>query len=512
MKTLDYILSQQQAAGGFAGWEGSGPYPECTGYLIPTLLDYGQTEAAQRAADYLVAVQNDDGSFNGMDGKPYVFDTGACFEGLRAAGRQAAAEKALRWLEAQPDTGELYLVRVKGLTGRDCVDPKPNKNTRTHYWAYCLEGLYLLGHVDFVRAQLGKLPAGQQPYYVDGADTDTCATAQVAKLKMLCGMSADAEMAVLHSLVNADGSLPHDALNRKKPIWACKYFLDALKLETGGDEWWRVKEWQFRNYSIDIVPKPLPFGISGMFRVRNDWEFLYDAVASHLPWLDEAVIILQPSDQRTTDVVLKLLHDFPDKVRVERYPVSPVFIDSKEWETVPVNSMRSFVYLSNWGLAQCRYSWLARMEADVICLPTFGKIADAIRTEPDKKIVYGRVLLNVAGKDCDQISATNPRNGGGDEFVAPNDPAGHFVKRPRYEVYESPWESKCGGWSGLHMKRCKERYLPVWNNERYVPYDRDSVRGALEAFNQNHPYPADDAPEGAEVLFEDMYRRREPLG
>ena len=298
MKSLDWLLSQQAPSGAFYGWEGGPLYPEITGYVIPTLLQWGHETEAARAADWLVSIQNPDGSFNGVDGKPAVFDTGACMEGLRATGRWVAANNAEAWIRDQP-MKEIYNFRVSGLLGYSGYLPEIPKTLRTHYWGYALEGLYLLGSRDLVRAELEKLPRGIQPYTIDGNGSDTCATAQIAKLRLLLGMDAAEEINALRGLVNSDSSLPHDLVNKKKTLWGVKYYLDCeyLLKQSGFDETWhKVREWQFQHYNIDMAKweNPHPFGISGCFRVRNDHEFLYEAVTSHLPYLDEAVIALQP--------------------------------------------------------------------------------------------------------------------------------------------------------------------------------------------------------------------------
>jgi malonyl-CoA O-methyltransferase len=59
-------------------------YPEVTGYLISTLLDWGEHDLARHYAAWLCKVQNKDGSWNGSDGKPYTFDTGQVLKGLHA--------------------------------------------------------------------------------------------------------------------------------------------------------------------------------------------------------------------------------------------------------------------------------------------------------------------------------------------------------------------------------------------------------------------------------------------
>lgn len=60
------------------------PYPEVTGYLIPSLLEFGEHSLAERYSEYLHATQNLDGSWNGSDGKPSFFDTGQVIRGLLA--------------------------------------------------------------------------------------------------------------------------------------------------------------------------------------------------------------------------------------------------------------------------------------------------------------------------------------------------------------------------------------------------------------------------------------------
>lgn len=60
-------------------------YPEVTGYYIPTLLKYNDIERAKNYANYLISIQNDNGSWSEPSGKiPYTFDTGMILKGLAA--------------------------------------------------------------------------------------------------------------------------------------------------------------------------------------------------------------------------------------------------------------------------------------------------------------------------------------------------------------------------------------------------------------------------------------------
>ncbi len=100
---------------GLNGW--AAPYPETTGYIITTLLDYSlyfQDEQlkllAIHCSDWLCNIQRQDGSFPGgigTHGNPIIFDTAQILFGLLSAykatnrGRYLfAMEQAVNWLLA----------------------------------------------------------------------------------------------------------------------------------------------------------------------------------------------------------------------------------------------------------------------------------------------------------------------------------------------------------------------------------------------------------------------------
>lgn len=100
------------------GWAAS--YPETTGYIVPTLLDYGREhddaaaiERARRMLDWLVAIQFPEGGFQGgmvnqTPRVPVTFNTGQILFGLVAGARmdsryRAAMLKAADWLVATQD-------------------------------------------------------------------------------------------------------------------------------------------------------------------------------------------------------------------------------------------------------------------------------------------------------------------------------------------------------------------------------------------------------------------------
>jgi hypothetical protein len=227
------------------------------------------------------------------------------------------------------------------------------------------------------------------------------------------------------------------------------------------------KEWQERHK---------PFGISGCIRVRNEAQFMKGAVLSHLPYLDEVVIVTQPSDDDTEQIANELAETFSN-INVHHYPLIVDWIDTEGFYNKDPNQPGHLVHMSNWALSKCKYSWISKSEGDVICLSSFQRIVDAVKDSPDVPHYYGRAILNLAGPDCDQLSMENPTNGGWDEAVFNNEPSiFKFIRSQKWEVVPINAPSTCMGISMLHMKRCKADKADGWNGEHYTSLEKDKVR------------------------------------
>jgi hypothetical protein len=158
---------------------------------------------------------------------------------------------------------------------------------------------------------------------------------------------------------------------------------------------------KYSAYDIDIErwADEKPFGISGCFRLKNETQFMEASVMSHLEWLDEAVLVVQKSDDHTVELAVDMAARHPDKIRVEVYPFDVFPIATPNHFNMPENSVRTMMHLTNWALSRCRFSWIAKIEGDVIALKTFKLIREAVEASPDVVRYYGRVGLNVAMPD-----------------------------------------------------------------------------------------------------------------
>lgn len=104
------------------GWKAS--YPETTGYLIPTLYEYGLytgntkwSHIAKKAGDWLVSIQLPEGGWQGLQvdvkADPRVFNTGMILDGLVAC---YTIEKDKKYLDSAVK-GMDWLLRVQDKNG-----------------------------------------------------------------------------------------------------------------------------------------------------------------------------------------------------------------------------------------------------------------------------------------------------------------------------------------------------------------------------------------------------------
>ena len=303
-RALHWVLAQKLPLGGIRV-ESRHPnaYPEVTGYLVPTLLNYGERELAAELTRWLVCIQRSDGSYTDPDhGEKYTFDTGQVLRGLLAARDlvpQAgeAAGRAARYLLCQlPDGGErgfrqayagtncpetvaLYVLpplvqaadcfEMAGLRDavRRCLDYYVGHphflriDDLSHFLAYELEALIDLGRSDLATPVLDKLRGEQK---TDGSVRGiggakwvcTPGLAQLAICWYKVGQweAADKAMAWLEAHQERDGGFrgSYGRGAAYKPdveiSWAPKFYLDAHLLRVAS----------FFNRKAELFPNEIP--------------------------------------------------------------------------------------------------------------------------------------------------------------------------------------------------------------------------------------------------------------
>lgn len=186
-------------------------YPEVTGYYIPTLLKWGYRKIACSYAEWLCAVQKQDGSwYDTEDEDPYIFDTAQVLKGLLAI-RTIMPQvdphilAGCEWIFAQMQENGKLVTPTKKAWGVDrnmcdevihiyCLSPLyeaakvfdkseykekaqqiwkyykqhyyekiMNFSLLSHFYAYLMEALLDIGELDMAKEAMHKMEAYQKP-------------------------------------------------------------------------------------------------------------------------------------------------------------------------------------------------------------------------------------------------------------------------------------------------------------------------------------------------------------
>ena len=262
------------------------PYPEVTGYFIPTLYNWGEVELARSCTRWLLSIQLPDGAFPAPDGVPYTFDTGQILRGLCAAlgdveGVRKPLTRACDWLLTQiEDNGRLTtpstelwsdiasdlihvyvlppLIQAGKLLGKpEYIDAAHHVlsyykqqeelvpfNRLSHFHAYVMEALCELEEFELTKRGMEDVERlqrrdGSIPAYPDVDWICSTGIAQYAIVWYALGKREQADKALryLEKIQNSSGGFNGSYGKGAKYIagaeisWAVKYFLDAYLLK-----------------------------------------------------------------------------------------------------------------------------------------------------------------------------------------------------------------------------------------------------------------------------------------
>ena len=233
---LNWIRNQELSTGGIRVYTGhSKAYPEVTGYLIPTLLDYGEKELALRLTKWLQVIQKTDGSYAGPDGKIYVFDTGQALRGLLGASK--FAPEALKSAVRAAD----YLCKAMIREGKEGFEPQYSGEIQETIHLYVLPPLIRAAEL-LNRPHYHEVAINCLDFYCRHRDFLQVAflTHFLAyELEALIEMDrTDMAIPVLERLRNAQSK--NGSVRGKKNVrWICSPGLAQLAIC-----WYRIGEWE----------------------------------------------------------------------------------------------------------------------------------------------------------------------------------------------------------------------------------------------------------------------------
>ena len=144
------------------------------------------------------------------------------------------------------------------------------------------------------------------------------------------------------------------------------------------------------DFFIDLtanLSKERPIGVSGLLRVKNDEDFLSACIDSCIGPLDELIIVCQPSDDRTQQIVETKRRQYPDKIRAYFYRPRVLShnlsVEELEYaKKLPSDSIHLLANYYNYTLSKASYRYAVKIDADQIYFPEkLQRICDAYRNE-----------------------------------------------------------------------------------------------------------------------------------
>lgn len=239
------------------------PYPEVTGYLIPTLIYCGERGLAYKLAKWIIRSQPAEGGFLGADGEPQVFDTAQVLRGLVAVRQvvpdsERAIARASDWLLERIDskTGAWRRQSTPSWTGIPeavlcyaiapleeslrlrgrLVENEPLlRRTRRYYSkrVRVITNTHFLGYIAAGLLELG-LPKAAAKAIRRRAEATWPGTAQLAETLFRLGrydpgrVLLERMMSHQRSSGGWTGGSP-TYFNDEEIPWACKFYLDASR-------------------------------------------------------------------------------------------------------------------------------------------------------------------------------------------------------------------------------------------------------------------------------------------
>lgn len=140
-----------------------------------------------------------------------------------------------------------------------------------------------------------------------------------------------------------------------------------------------------------------PLGISGVARLKNAEDFLELVIESHLPFLNEIILVDNMSTDNTKTICKKLQKKYPEKIKFYEYnyPVFPIWSNNG----VQSQSIHSLAYYYNWCFAKSKYKYVMKLDDDNLLLPEkWNAIRNCIlKHKPNKFCAYW--WFNILKKD-----------------------------------------------------------------------------------------------------------------
>ena len=155
-----------------------------------------------------------------------------------------------------------------------------------------------------------------------------------------------------------------------------------------------VKKWSV--YPEDLNINKRIYGISGFMRVRNEGEWLRLAIESHIPFLDEIVVVHNRCTDDSPQIAEDLKKKYPNQIKVIHYEPDVYPQGSKEAISLPIDSPHSLANYYNFALCQTTRKIALKVDGDQIAIPTlYEEMIKTIRSFNEQRYYYRFCGINL---------------------------------------------------------------------------------------------------------------------
>ncbi len=235
----------------------------------------------------------------------------------------------------------------------------------------------------------------------------------------------------------------------------------------------------------EIWNKKRKEGISGFYRIKNEEELLEASVKSHIPYLDEVVIVYNDCSDKTPEIAHRLKRQYPEKVHVYEYKPRVFPALSHEHALLKKESPFSLANYYNYALSKTNYKVAVKIDADHIAVPE--KFENACKQIRSGKINTMHYFFGVNLFACDSGFCVNKKQAfthGYDCGFFPVRKGVYFTQRLKSESLRLPLcmllTRKSLGVLFYHLKGFKkDKGLSFMNKDSFFKKEKSRIADTL---------------------------------
>ncbi len=237
----------------------------------------------------------------------------------------------------------------------------------------------------------------------------------------------------------------------------------------------------------EIYKKERKDGVSGFYRVKTEEQLLEKSVLSHLPYLDEIIIVHNDCSDKTPEIAKKLAQKYPEKIKVYEYKPKVFPALSHKHVVTCASSPHSLANYYNFALSKTNYKIAVKIDADHLAIQDrFAQAVEKIRKEGIDTLMYFYGVNVYKSKKGDRwlVNKRNPFTAGSDCGFFPVKKGVYFTQRLDSEALHIPilWHmSKFSiGVLFYHIKAIKpDKGTSVFEKDEFAKRKKDKIKDVL---------------------------------